>query len=87
MQSENDAQNGITPEALAAMGATRTVYVREMGKEEIAELKDVASEIKVEGIKLYSVHAHDGTRMAVLDNRDAAFAAARQYEMEPVSVH
>jgi hypothetical protein len=38
-------------------------------------------------IKLYSVHAQDGTRMAILDSRESAFAAARQYEMEPVSVH
>jgi len=35
----------------------------------------------------YSVHAANGQRMAVLDDRDAAFAGARQYDLEPQSVH
>jgi hypothetical protein len=33
------------------------------------------------------VHASDGERLAVLDDRAAAFEAAREHEYEPVSVH
>ena len=79
----------ITPEALAALGAPNTVYIREMAPNEIASLPGLPDEVteKAGAIKLYSVHAIDGTRVAVVDNRDAAFLAARQNEMEPVSVH
>lgn len=35
----------------------------------------------------YGVFSADGQQMAVLANRDLAFAAARQNEFEPVSVH
>lgn len=35
----------------------------------------------------FSVHAADGTPMAVIDNRALAEAAVRQHDLEPVSVH
>lgn len=36
----------------------------------------------------FAVHAADGTEMAfVAKDREVAFAAVRQYDMEPVSVH
>lgn len=35
----------------------------------------------------YVVHAADGSRVAILDDRDTAFAAARANSLEPVSVH
>ena len=78
----------ISPEQLALIGGPKTVYVKEMGAAEIAGIRDLpeAGDIP-EGIKLYAVHLMDGTRVAVVDNRDAAFAAARQNEMDPVSVH
>jgi hypothetical protein len=77
----------VTADDLALMGEARTVYIREMDANEIETLDELPAEAKRIGVKLYSVHANDGTRMAILDDRDAAFAAARQYEMEPVSVH
>ena len=36
---------------------------------------------------LYSVHSGDGQRIALVGDRALAFAAARQHEMNPVSVH
>ena len=36
---------------------------------------------------LYAVHAADGSRLAILDDRKAAFAAARGHELDPMSVH
>ena len=36
---------------------------------------------------VYSVHGEDGAQLALVANRDLAFALARQHEMQPVSVH
>jgi hypothetical protein len=35
----------------------------------------------------YAIHAADGTQMALVTDRDVAFAAVRQHGLEPVSVH
>jgi hypothetical protein len=35
----------------------------------------------------FAIHAADGTQMAVLRDRDVAFAAVRQHDLEPVSLH
>jgi hypothetical protein len=69
-------------------GGGALVYVRQV---EALELKrDGAMPEGVEippGTKLYAVHLANGQRIAVLDNRDAAFAAALQHDLTPVSVH
>jgi hypothetical protein len=83
-----ERQIDITQEQLALIGGPKMVYVKEMGAAEIAGIEKMEEVGKLpDGIKLYAVHLMDGTRIAVVDNRDAAFAAARQNEMEPVSVH
>ena len=90
MQANNNPikQIAITTEQLALIGGPNTVYVKEMGAEEIAGIENMPEGDKIpKGIKLYAIHLMDRTRVAVVDNRDAAFAAARQNEMEPVSVH
>ncbi|HEY0837563.1 MAG TPA: DUF1150 family protein [Azospirillum sp.] len=43
--------------------------------------------VEVDGNPGFAVHAADGTPLTVLPNRDVAFAAVRQNDMEPVSVH
>ncbi len=35
----------------------------------------------------WSIHAADGTQVGTAPSRDLAFAAVRQHELEPVSVH
>ena len=35
----------------------------------------------------YAVHAADGTQIAVLPDRNLAFATVRQHDLEPLSVH
>jgi hypothetical protein len=79
----------LTPEALAGFDSPRTVYIKEMLPAEVASIEGLPEMLsKTEGaIKLYAVHTLDGERVAILDDREAAFAAARQQEMEPVSVH
>ncbi len=86
----NDAdRRKFTQDALASFGSPRTVYVKEMLPDEVASIEGLHDVLaKTEGaIKLYAVHTLDGERVAILDDREAAFAAARQQEMEPVSVH
>jgi hypothetical protein len=36
---------------------------------------------------LYALHAADGSRIALMSDRAIAFAAAKQHEMLPVSLH
>ena len=54
-----------------------------LGMNDIAYIKPVIED----GVAGFAVHAADGTRMAVITNRDLAFAVVRQNDMEPVSVH
>jgi hypothetical protein len=64
----------------------RQLSARELG---MLGMNDVAYVKRVveEGKEAFAVHAADGTRMAVVPNRDLAFAAVRQNDMEPASVH
>lgn len=92
MQSnENEVRSpGGTPgmDVLSRLIARNVVYVREVA----------AADLKGEGIipfdasvpaaqKFFALCTQDGLRVAILDNRDLAFAAAREHELEPVSVH
>ncbi len=54
-----------------------------LGVQALAYVKPVM----VEGVARFAIHAADGTPMAVLDDRRAAFAVIRQNDLEPVSVH
>jgi len=73
-------------ETLAGLGVPNIVYVREILAGELAGELGGQLEIPAD-TKLYSVHAANGERMAVVDDRDLAFAGAKQYDLEPVSVH
>lgn len=93
MQSNSNEYRGpptpeLSPEDIARIIGPNTVYVREVG---IGELKD-SGVIPIDAPipatrKLFALRAADGRLVAVLDNRDMAFVAARQHELEPVSVH
>lgn len=60
--------------------ADRIVYVRPVKDGELPE------DIKSNG-PLYAVHAPDGSRLAVVEGRQLAFALARQNDFAPVTVH
>lgn len=81
----------ITKEKLALLGAPELVYIRAVSAKDILQdLNDPAEDLDVNldpNAILYAVHAADGSRLAVLDDRAAAFAAARGHELKPVSVH
>ena len=75
----------------AELGGRKLVYVRTViARDVIDELVDEDGSMLVdvpEDATLYSVHASDGERIALVGDRELAFAAAKQHEMNPVSVH
>ncbi|HEV7228519.1 DUF1150 family protein [Brevundimonas sp.] len=83
-------QTQLSKQALADLGAPDMVYVREVAA---AEILGDAPKAALKGLNidpdqiLYAVHSADGERLAVLIDREAAFAAAVAHELEPVSVH
>lgn len=72
---------------LADMGISEIVYVRGVTSEEVKAYDSETFGNLPDGLQLYSVHTADGAPVALLDDRETAFAAASQYEMKAVSVH
>ena len=44
-------------------------------------------EVLVDGDLVFGIHAPDGRLLGVAPDREIAFAAARQHQLEPLSVH
>jgi hypothetical protein len=76
----------ITQDALAHLGDGRLAYVRTIRSEDVAHLFPQAPKI-APGIKLFALHAADGTPIMLTDTREAALANAWSQELEAVSVH
>ena len=57
------------------------VYVREITPDELPD------GLRGQGARLYGVHDADGNRLALTQNRGAAFALAKHNHMVPLSVH
>ncbi len=80
----------MTKEAFRGLGAPDLVYVREIRASDVMD--DVAAtaakglSVDPEAV-LYAVHGADGERLAVMLDRETAFAAAVAHSLEPVSVH
>ncbi len=68
----HEKQWNLTDQDLTMLGIERFAYIKP---------------VIVKGDALFAVHAADGTEMAVIADRDVAFAAVRQHSLEPVSVH
>ena len=62
----------LSPDQFAALGVDRVAYVRPA---------------VVDGRTVYTIHNADGNEMGMMAERDIAFAAVKQHDMEPVSVH
>jgi len=76
----------ITPEALAHLGDGRIAYVKAIRSEDVPTLFPQAPEI-APGLRLFALHAADGTPIMLTDSREAAVANAWSQELETVSVH
>ena len=70
--SRDEMLKQLSPENLAALGQQHIAYVKPA---------------LIDGAKIYEVHAADGAEIARFADRDIAFAACRQHELEPLSVH
>lgn len=62
----------LTQKQLASLGVSRIAYVRR---------------VTVNGVDAFSIHAADGTPMALAADFDVALAAVNQNEMVPALVH
>jgi hypothetical protein len=66
----------------------RLAYIKRIGLSEARALGIIPSDIKLpDGVKLYAIHAADGTPIAIMDNWASAYGAAVQNDFVPVSVH
>jgi hypothetical protein len=54
-----------------------------IGMQQLAYIKPTV----VNGVTGFSIHAADGTQIGMAPSRDIAFAAVKQHELEPVSMH
>lgn len=79
-------QTTITPEALAHLGDGRIAYVKPIRSEDLPTLFPQAPQI-APGVRLFALHAADGTPIMITDSREAAVANAWSHELEAVSVH
>jgi hypothetical protein len=64
--------------------AVRIVYVRSV---EVSDLPEEAQEHMGDLTQIYAVHSQDGERLALVREREMAFALARQNDFMPVTVH
>jgi len=76
----------ISTEALAHLGDGEIAYVKTIRSEDVPVLFPQAPEI-APGLKLFALHAADGTPIMLTDSREAAIANAWSQELETVSVH
>jgi len=83
---QNSAHPAITVEALAQLGGGHLAYVKSINSEDVNKLFPQAPKI-APGLKLFALHAADGTPIMLTDTREAALANAWSQELEPVSVH
>ena len=66
----------------------RIAYIKPTGAEEATRLGIMPAGIKLpDNVKLYVLHAVDGSVLGYTDSWDTAYGAAIQNELTPVSVH
>ena len=76
----------ISPEALAHLGDGEIAYIKSIRSEDVPAMFPQAPHI-APGLKLFALHAADGTPIMVTDSREAAVANAWSNELQTLSVH
>jgi len=76
----------MSPEALAHLGDGQIAYVKTIRSEDVHTLFPQVPVIQP-GLKLFALHAADGTPIMLTDSREAAVANAISQQLETVSVH
>ena len=73
-------------QAFAILGGGRIAYVKPIRSEDVHSLYPQAPELQP-GLRLFALHAADGTPILVTDTREAALANAASEQLETVSLH
>jgi len=76
----------ISPEALAHLGDGEIAYIKSIRSEDVPAMFPQAPQI-APGLKLFALHAADGTPIMVTDSREAAVANAWSNELQTLSLH
>ena len=76
----------ISTEALAHLGDGEIAYIKSIRSEDVPTMFPQAPQI-APGLKLFALHAADGTPIMVTDSREAAVANAWSNELQTLSVH
>jgi hypothetical protein len=82
----NTENASVTTEALAHLGEGMIAYVKQIRSEDVPGLFPQAPHI-APGLKLFALHAANGTPIMLTDSREAAIANAWSQELQTVSVH
>jgi hypothetical protein len=77
---------GMTEHELATLGGGIVAYIKTLTSEEASRMFP-AIEGLPQGINLFSLHAADGTPLALTDTRQAAVGHAIDDDLELASVH
>jgi len=87
MNKQHDTHiDTMSPQAFAVLGGGKIAYVKQINSEDVHDLYPQAPQMQP-GLKLFALHAADGTPILVTDTREAAVANAWSNELEAVSVH
>lgn len=90
MMTQSMQTTVLSTEAFAALGGPDLVYVRPVKASEVLEGAPAEARRTFDldpEQTLYAVHRADGARLAVMVDKDSAWAAAFANELAPVSVH
>ncbi len=80
------AEPRVSLESLATLGEGHIAYVKQIRSEDVPGLFPQAPSL-APGLKLFALHAADGTPIMLTDSREAAIANAWSNELQAVSVH
>lgn len=85
--NETEARHPVmTAQAFAVLGGGKIAYVKAIRSEDVHVLYPQAP-VMQPGLRLFALHAADGTPILVTDSREAAVANAITHDLETVSVH
>ena len=85
-ENKHEVSLKLTPEAFAVLGGGKIAYVKPVLSEDVKTLFPQAPQL-APGIRLFALHAADGTPIMLTDSHEAAIASAREHELNAVSLH
>jgi len=85
-QHRHDSFKMMNSADFAMLGGGKVAYVKEIGPREAQSMMPHLGHLP-KGIALYSLHAADGSCMAIADSKDAVIANALEFDLNPVAVH